>query len=185
VFLDAIHYNVRADGRVVTKAAYMVVGIDLAGYQDVLGMGIGAHESATCWLTVLSELTSRGVQDVLVVAGDHLTGFREAIATVFPRADIPKCLVHQIRHALQYAARKDYAALATARRPLYQAPTEAAGAAALEAFTATWGPKYPAVVRSWQAHWPELATFFRYPPALRRVIYTTTSLKASTGSCAR
>jgi len=185
VFLDAIHYKVREDGRVVTKAAYMGVGIDLAGYQDVLGMGIGAHESATGWLTVLSELTSRGVQDVLVVAGDHLTGFREAIATVFPRADIPKCLVHQIRHALQYAARKDYAALATALRPLYQAPTEAAGAAALEAFTATWGPKYPAVVRSWQAHWPELATFFRYPPALRRVIYTTTSLKASTGSCAR
>ncbi len=173
VFLDAIYYKVREDGRVVTKAAYMVVGIDLAGYKDVLGMWIGAHESAQCWLTVPSELKSRGVQDILVVAVDNLTGFSEAIATVFPRADIQQCIVHQIRNSLQYAARKNYAALAAALRPLDQAPTEAAGAAALDAFAATWGPKYPAVVRSWQAHWPELATFFRYPPALRRVIYTT------------
>jgi putative transposase len=117
VFRDAIHYKVREDGRVVTKAAYMVVGIDLAGYKDVLGMWIGARESATCWLTVLSELKSRGVQDILVVAVDNLTGFSEAIATVFPRADIQKCIVHQIRHALQYAARKDYAALAAAPLP--------------------------------------------------------------------
>ena len=101
VFLDAIPYKVREDGRVVNKAAYMVVGIDLEGDKDVLGMWIGAHESAQCWLTVLTELKSRGVQDVLVVAVDHLTGFSEPIATVFPQADVQKCVVHQIRNSLK------------------------------------------------------------------------------------
>ena len=173
VFLDAIHYKVREDGRVVNKAAYMVVGIALEGYKDVLGMWIGAHESAKFWLTVLSELKSRGVQDVLVVAVDHLTGFSEAIATVFPQADVQKCVVHQIRNSLKYAARKDYAALTAALRPIYQAPTEDAGAAALADFAADWGDRYPTVVRSWETHWHELATFYRYPEGLRRTIYTT------------
>jgi len=173
VFLDAIHYKVREEGRVVTKAAYMVVGIDLDGYKDVLGMWIGAHESAKFWLTVLTELKSRAVQDILVVAVDNLTGFSEAIATVFPRADVQKCIVHQIRNSLKYATRKDYAALTAALRPIYQAPTEAAGTAALADFADDWGGRYPTVVRSWQANWHELATFFRYPEGLRRTIYTT------------
>ena len=173
VFLDAIPYKVREDGRVVNKAAYLGVGIDLEGYKDVLGMWIGAHESAKFWLTVLTELKSRGVQDVLVVAVDNLTGFSEAIATVFPRADVQKCVVHQIRNSLKYAARKDYAALTAALRPIYQAPTEAAGAAALADFAADWGDRYPTVVRSWEANWHERATFYRYPEGLRRTIYTT------------
>ena len=104
---------------------------------------------------------------------DHLTGFSEAIATVFPRADVQKCVVHQIRNSLKYAARKDYAALTAALRPIYQAPTEDAGAAALAAFAADWGDRYPTVVRSWEANWHELATFYRYPEGLRRTIYTT------------
>ena len=173
VFLDAIHYKVREDGRVVTKAAYMVVGIDLEGSKDVLGMWIGAHESAKFWLTVLSELKSRGVQDVLVVAVDNLTGFSEAIATVFSKADVQKCIVHQIRNSLQYAARKDYAALTAALRPIYQAATEDVGAAALATFAAAWRDRYPTVVRSSETHWHELATLYRYPEGLRRTIYTT------------
>lgn len=173
VFLDAIHYKVRQDGRVVNKAAYMVVGIDLEGYKDVLGMWIGEHESAKFWLTVLTELQGRGLQDILVVAVDNLTGFSEAIATVFPQADIQKCVVHQVRNSLKYAAQKDYAALAAALKPIYQAATETAGAAALETLAAAWGRKYPTIVRSWRTNWPELATFFRYPVALRKVIYTT------------
>ncbi len=173
VFLDAIPYKVREDGRVVNKAAYMVVGIALEGYKDVLGMWIGAHESAKFWLTVLTELKNRGVQDVLVVAVDHLTGFSEAIATVFPRADVQKCVVHQIRNSLKYAARKDYAALTAALRPIYQAPTEAAGTAARADFAADWGDRYPTGVRSWEANGHELATFYRYPEGLRRTIYTT------------
>ena len=173
VFLDAIHFKVRQDGRVVTKAAYVVVGINLDGYKDVLGMWIGAHESAKFWLTVLTELKSRGVQDVLVVAVDNLAGFSEAIASVFPQSDIQKCIVHQIRNSLKYVARKDYAAVTTDLKPIYQADTEGAAAQALDAFAAKWEKKYPMVVRSWRENWTELVTFFQYPPALRKIMYTT------------
>ncbi len=138
-------------------------------------------ESAQCWLTVLTELKSRGVQDVLVVAVDHLTGFSEAMATVFPQADVQKCVVHQIRNSLKYAARKDYAALTAALRPIYQAPTEAAGTAALADFAADWGDRYPTVVRSWEANGHELATFYRYPEGLRRTIYITNPLNRIEG----
>ena len=173
VFLDAVHFKVRQEGRVVTKAAYVVVGITLEGYKDVLGLWIGEHESAKFWLTVLTELKSRGVQDILVVAVDNLTGFSEAIATVFPRTDIQKCIVHQIRNSLKYVARKDYQAITTDLKPIYRADTEAGAALALDAFEEAWGKKYPTVVRSWRQNWTELVTFFRYPPALRKIMYTT------------
>ena len=173
VFLDAIHFKVRQEGRVVTKAAYVVVGITLEGYKEVLGLWIGEHESAKFWLTVLTELKSRGVQDILVVAVDNLTGFSEAIATVFPRTDIQKCIVHQIRNSLKYVARKDYQAITTDLKPIYRADTEAGAALALDAFEEAWGKKYPTVVRSWRQNWTELVTFFRYPPALRKIMYTT------------
>jgi len=173
VFLDAIHFKVRQEGRVVTKAAYVVVGITLEGYKEVLGLWIGEHESAKFWLTVLTELKSRGVQDILVVAVDNLTGFSEAIATVFPRTDIQKCIVHQIRNSLKYVARKDYQAITTDLKPIYRAETEAGAALALDAFEEAWGKKYPTVVRSWRQNWTELVTFFRYPPALRKIMYTT------------
>ena len=173
VFLDAVHFKVRQDGRVVTKAAYMVVGINLEGYKEVLGMWIGEHESAKFWLSVLTELKSRGVQDILVVAVDNLTGFSEAIAAVFPRADVQKCLVHQIRNSLKYVARKDFAALTADLKPIYKADTEAGAKLAMETFEAAWGKKYPMVVRSWRDNWTELMTFFQYPPALRKILYTT------------
>ncbi len=112
---------------------------------------------------------------------DHLTGFSEAIATVFPRADVQKCVVHQTRTSLQYAARKDYAALTAALRPIYQAPTEDAGTAALADFAADWGDRYPTVVRSWETNWDELTTFYRYPEGLRRTIYTTNPLNRIEG----
>ena len=163
VFLDAVHCKVRQDGRVVNQDADMVVGIDGDGYKSVLGIGIGEHESSKCWLTVLIAVQARGVQDILVVAVDNLTGFSAAIARVFPQADIPKCVVHQIRNSLQYAA----------IRPIYTAPTEDAACAALDTFEHTWGTQYPMVIRAWRQHWDELAPFFRYPPLLRKVIDTT------------
>lgn len=173
VFLDAIHFKVRQEGRVITKAAYMVVGINLEGFKDVLGMWIGEHESAKFWLTVLTEVKARGVQDILVVAVDNLTGFTEAIASVFPYADVQKCIVHQIRNSLKYVARKDFAPITADLKPIYQAGTEGGAAQALDAFETTWGQKYPMVVRSWRANWTELVTFFRYPPALQKIMYTT------------
>ena len=143
VFLDTIHDKVRANARFIHKAAYMVVGIELDGYKEVLGMWIGAYESATSRLTVLSELRSRGVQDVRVVVVDRLTGSSEAIATVFPKADVQQCVVHQTRNLLQYAARKDHAALTAALRPIDQAPTDDAGAAVLATLAAAWRDRYP------------------------------------------
>ena len=173
VFLDAIHYKVRQDGHVENKAVYVVVGVDLSGQKDVLGMWIGEHESAKFWAGVLNELRNRGVQDILIAAVDNLRGFNEAIGAAFPRTEIQKCIVHQVRNSLSYVTYKDYKPIASALRPIYQAPSEEAGLAALDHFEEVWGKKYPLVVRSWRQNWPELATFFKFPPEVRRLIYTT------------
>lgn len=173
VFLDAIHYKVRQDGHVVTKAAYMVVGIDLDGQKDVLGMWIGEHESAKFWLGVLTELKARGVQDVLVFSTDNLRGFSEAIAACFPQSDVQKCIVHQIRNSLKYVSYKDFKAVTASLKPIYQAPTEEAALLELDRFEQEWGGKYALCVRTWRDNWTELATFFRYPVEMRRIMYTT------------
>ena len=173
VFLDAIHYKVRQEGHVVTKAAYMVVGIDLDGQKDVLGMWIGENESAKFWLGVLTELKARGVQDVLVFSTDNLRGFSEAIAACFPQSDVQKCIVHQIRNSLKYVSYKDFKAVTASLKPIYQAPTEEAALLELDRFEQEWGGKYPLCVRTWRDNWTELATFFRYPVEMRRIMYTT------------
>lgn len=173
VFLDAIHYKVRQDGHVQSKAAYMVVGVDLNGQKDVLGMWIGENESAKFWLSVLTELKARGVQDVLVFSTDNLRGFSEAIAASFPKSDIQKCIVHQIRNTLKFVSYKDYKAVTASLKPVYQAPTEEAALQELERFEQEWGDKYPLSVRTWRDNWTELATFFRYPVEMRRIMYTT------------
>ena len=173
VFLDAIHYKVRQDGHVQNKAAYMVVGIDLNGQKDVLGMWIGEHESAKFWLSVLTDLKARGVQDVLVFSTDNLRGFSEAIAASFPKADVQKCIVHQIRNTLKFVSYKDYKAMTASLKPVYQSPTEEAALQELERFEQEWCGKYPLSVRTWRENWTELATFFRYPVEMRRIMYTT------------
>jgi putative transposase len=173
VFLDAIHYKVKQDGQVVNKAAYMVVGIDLEGCKDVLGIWIGENESSKFWLTVLNELKSRGVEDILITCVDNLKGFSEAISACYPKTDIQKCIVHQIRNSLKYVSYKDYKAVAAGLKPIYKASTEEAAKAELDRFEQTWGAKYPIVIRSWRNNWDELATFFRYPSEMRRLIYTT------------
>ena len=173
IFLDAIHYKVRQDGHVQSKAAYMVVGVDLNGQKDVLGMWIGENESAKFWLSVLTELKARGIQDVLVFSTDNLRGFSEAIAASFPKSDIQKCIVHQIRNTLKFVSYKDYKAVTASLKPVYQAPTEEAALQELERFEQEWGGKYPLSVRTWRDNWTELATFWRYPVEMRRIMYTT------------
>jgi putative transposase len=173
VFMDAIHYKVRQDNAIVNKAAYLVIGIDLDGHKDVLGMWIGEHESAKFWLGVLNDLKSRGVQDILINCVDHLTGFSEALAAVYPQTDVQKCIVHQIRNSLKHVNYKDMKAVAAALKPIYQAVNEQAAAAALEEFEQQWGKLYPHIVRSWRANWTELTAFFQYPIELRKIIYTT------------
>lgn len=158
VFLDAVHFKVRQEGRVVTKAAYMVVGINLEGYKDVLGMWIREHESAKFWLTVLTKLKGRGVRDILVVAVDNLTGFSEATASVFPKADIQKCIVHPIRNSLKYVARKDYAEAHLSGGYRRRAKTgDGRICADLGGRNTPW----------WcggREHWTEWMTFFQYLP---------------------
>lgn len=178
VFLDAIHYKVKQDGQVVSKAAYMVVGIDLEGRKDVLGIWVGENESAKFWLTVLNELKSRGVEDILITCVDNLKGFSEAISACYPKSDIQKCVVHQIRNSLKYVSYKDYKAVTAALKPIYKASTEEAALTELDKFEETWGDKYPLVIRSWRSNWEELATFFRYPPEMRRLIYTTNLIES-------
>ncbi|MDP9729613.1 transposase-like protein [Alicyclobacillus tengchongensis] len=172
VFLDAIHYKVKQESQEINKAAYMVVGIDLEGQKDVLGIWIGENESAKFWLNVLNELKIRG-EDILITCVDNLTGFSEAIAACYPKSDIQKCVVHQIRNSLKYVSYKDYKPVTAALKPIYKASTEDAALAELDKFEEIWGSQYPLLVRSWRSNWDELATFFRYPPEMRRLIYTT------------
>lgn len=178
VFLDAIHYKVKQEGHIVNKAVYMVIGVDLDGCKDVLGMYIGEHETSKFWLTVLNELKNRGVEDILICCVDNLTGFSEAILACFPQTEIQKCIVHQIRNSIRYVSYKDTKKLLAGLKPIYTAPSEEAALAMLEDFDAAWGQRYPLVVQSWQRNWAELATFFKYPPEIRKLIYTTNMIES-------
>ncbi|WP_421616751.1 IS256 family transposase [Brevibacillus sp. TJ4] len=173
VFLDAIHFKVKQDGAIVNKAAYMVIGIDLDGHKDVLGIWIGENESAKFWLHVLNELKNRGVQDILITSVDNLRGFTEAITACYPKTEIQKCVIHQIRNSIKYVSYKDLKKITSELKPIYKAPTEQAALEELDQFEQTWGSKYPLMVRSWRNNWDEIATFFKYPPEIRKLIYTT------------
>lgn len=178
VFLDAIHYKVRQEGAIVNKAAYMVIGIDLDGRKDVLGMWIGEHETSKFWLVVLNELRNRGVQDILICCVDNLKGFSEAIAACFPEAEIQKCVVHQIRNLVRYVSYKDVKKVLADLKPVYTAASEPLALGALDTFESCWGGKYPLIVTSWRNNWAELSTFFKYPPEIRKIIYTTNMIES-------
>ncbi len=178
VFMDAIHFKVKQEGHIVNKAAYMVIGVDLDGCKDVLGMWIGEHETSKFWLTVLNELRNRGVEDILICSVDNLTGFSEAITACYPETEIQKCIVHQIRNSIRYVSYKDTKKLLAELKPVYTAVSEQAGIDALDEFERIWGTRYPLVVQSWRKNWPELSTFFKYPPEVRKIIYTTNMIES-------
>lgn len=178
VFMDAIHFKVKQDGQIINKAAYMSIGIDLDGQKDVLGIWIGENESAKFWLSVLNELRNRGAQDILIICVDNLTGFSEAISACYPEAEIQKCIVHQIRNSIRYVSYKDVKKITAALKPIYTAPSEAGAQEELVQFEAAWGEKYPLIVRSWRQNWPEISTFFKYPPEIRKIIYTTNIIES-------
>lgn len=177
VLLDAIHYKVREEGVVVKKAVYIAIGTDLEGKKDVLGLWVGATESSKYWLGLLNGLKNRGVQDILIISVDGLTGFSEAIAVAYPQTEVQRCIIHQIRSSTRYVSYKDVKAFTAALKPIYKAPTEESALEALGELERIWGTKYPAAIRSWREHWDELSTMFKYPEQIRRIIYTTNAIE--------
>ena len=170
--MDAIHYKVKENHQYVTKVAYVVLGITLEGSKDILGIWIGEHESSKFWLNVLTELKSRGVQDVYLFCVDGLKGFQEAIAAVYPKAGIQRCIIHQIRYSTRFVGYKDIKALMADLKSVYTAVTEDEAATNLQKFKERWEKKYPSCVKTWEDNWDILSTFFAYPAEIRKIIYT-------------
>jgi transposase-like protein len=178
VYFDAIHYKVREEGKVVTKAAYTALGIDLEGERDLLGLWIGEAEGAHFWLGVLSELKQRGVKDILIACVDGLKGFPDAIASTFPKTEIQLCIIHQIRNTLRYISWKDSREILKDLKTIYEAVSEDSALIALEQFENKWSGKYAVAVRSWRNNWGNLSTYFRFPIEIRKMIYTTNAVEA-------
>ncbi len=177
VFMDAVHFHVREDNRTVKKAVYVAIGTRLSGQREVLGMWIGGNESAKYWLGVLNEIKNRGVEDIMIVSVDGLTGFGDAINAVFPQAEIQRCIVHQIRYTTKFVSYKDIKAFMKDLKLVYKADTEELALEALDDLDEKWGKKYPSSISSWRNNWPQLSTYFKYPSEIRKLIYTTNSIE--------
>lgn len=177
VYLDAIHFHVRSDGRIVKKAVYIALGIDMDGRRDVLGMYVGENESAKFWLSILNGLKNRGVRDILIACIDGLTGFPQAISAVFPETEIQHCIIHQIRNSTRFVSYKDLKALMADLKRVYTASTEEIALLELEAFAEKWDSKYPTISKSWNENWATLSTYFKYPTEVRKIIYTTNTVE--------
>ncbi|MGX8835185.1 IS256 family transposase [Amedibacillus sp. YH-ame6] len=177
IFMDAIHYKVRENHQVITKAAYVVLGINDDGCKDVLGLWVGASESAKYWMGVLNELKSRGIKDVSLFCVDGLTGFREAIGAVYPEARIQRCIIHQIRNSTKFVSYKHLKEFMKDLKTVYQATTEEQALNQLSIFKDNWGKLYPTAIRSWEENWDILSTYFDYPVEIRKVIYTTNAIE--------
>lgn len=178
IYLDAIHYKVREDRKVQTKAVYSVLGVDLEGNRDVLCIDIGASEGARHWARVLERLRDRGVEDVLFFSIDGLTGFSKAIEEVFPRSIVQRCIVHMVRTSLKFVNWKDYKKVCQGLRQVYTQGTAEDGLEQLERFDRAWGKKYPSIKKKWDKSWSELSPFFDYTEPVRRMIYTTNAVEA-------
>jgi len=178
VYMDAIHYKIRNDGKIANKAAYTCLGIALSGKVDVLGIWVSESEGAHFWLNVLTELKARGVQDILIACVDGLKGFPDAIGTVFPLAQVQLCVVHQIRGSLRYVAYKYRREFIADLKTVYCAPGTETAEQMLTRFEEKWGHRYPAAVTSWRTNWANLSTYFSFPQEIRRMIYTTNAVEA-------
>ncbi|HHD78364.1 MAG TPA: IS256 family transposase [Epsilonproteobacteria bacterium] len=178
IFMDATVLKIRVDRVVKNIAAYIMLGITLEGKKEIIGIWIGENETSKYWLTVLNDIQKRGIQDVLIFAIDGLNGFNEAIQAVYPKAEIQRCIVHQIRSSLRFVSWKDRKAVAKDLKSVYAAHNEEDAQLALTEFNDIWGKKYPNITTSWTTHWNELATFFKYPDSVRKLIYTTNPIES-------
>lgn len=178
VFLDCVVLKIRQDGRIVKKSLYLALGINAAGEKELLGLWLSQTEGAAFWLSVLTELQNRGVEEIFIACVDGLTGFPAAIETAFPHARVQLCLVHMVRHSVKYVSWKDRKAVCRGLKQIYDSPTVAEAESRLTAFEHAWDAQYPAIGQSWRRHWPHLITLFDYPPEIRRVTYTTNAIES-------
>ncbi|AUX71439.1 IS256 family transposase [Erwinia pyrifoliae] len=178
VYLDCIVVKVRHGGSVINKAVFLALGINTEGQKELLGMWLAENEGAKFWLSVLTELKNRGLQDILIACVDGLKGFPDAINSVYPQTNIQLCIIHMVRNSLKYVSWKDYKAVTGGLKTVYQAPTEEAALMALDKFAGIWDEKYPQISKSWRTHWENLNTFFGYPADIRKAIYTTNAIES-------
>jgi putative transposase len=178
IFFDAIHYKVREDGVVKTKACYTVLGITTSGMKQILGIWVGEAEGAKYWLGVITELQNRGVKDILIACMDGLKGLPEAILSVFPKTDIQLCVIHMIRNSVKYIPHHSYKPFLEELKTVYRALTEDQARENLAKLEASWGKKYPLAIKPWLSNWDNVKTFFRFPAPIRQLIYTTNAVEA-------
>jgi len=177
VWLDAMFYKVKEDGRVVTRCLYNILGVNIEGKKEILGMYVSQSEGANFWLSVLTDLKQRGVEDILICSIDGLKGFPEAILTVYPATEIQSCIVHQIRNSLKYISYKEQKAFMADLKLVYQASNKDIAESELDALEEKRGAKYPLVLKSWRTNWANLSTYFKYPEQIRKLIYTTNAIE--------
>lgn len=178
VWLDAIHYKVKAEGAIKTKAVYCLLGVDREGMKDLLGLYISENEGARFWLNVLADIQNRGVKDILIACIDNLKGFAEAIETIFPKTEVQLCIVHQIRNSTRFVPYKDIRSVIKTLKEVYEASSKDQAEKGLALLEEQWGTKYPALVKSWFNNWERLSNYFKYPKEIRRIIYTTNIIES-------
>ncbi len=178
VYLDCIVLKVRHNQQVINQSMYLALGVNLDGHKELLGLWLAQTEGAKFWLTIMTELKTRGVKDILIACVDGLKGFPEAIAAEYPDTKIQLCIVHMIRNSLRFVPWKDYKFITRDLKTVYQAATEAEALVALDAFAETWNDKYPQIANSWRDNWPNLVAIYDYPPAIRKAIYTTNAIES-------
>jgi len=178
VYLDCIHVKVQQDKRVINKAVYVALGVNMDGKKELLGLWMSDNEGSKFWLSVLTELQNRGLQDIFIACVDGLTGFPDAIGVAYPQTKVQLCIVHMVRNSLRYVADKDMKSVATDLKTIYHAPSADAALIALDAFAAKWDDKYSRIAQSWRNHWANLCTFFDYPDEIRKAIYTTNAIES-------
>ena len=178
VWLDAIHYKVKENGRYISKAVYTLLGLTIQGKKEILGLHLSENEGANYWLSVLTDLNNRGVKDICIACIDGLTGFPDAIKAIFPETEIQLCIVHQIRNSIKYVASKNQKAFMADLKLVYRAATKEGAELALDELDAKWGDAYPLVINSWRNKWHNLSAYFKYPEHIRKVIYTTNAVEA-------
>lgn len=178
VFMDCIHYKVREDGRILSRAAYIVLGVTLDGRKDILSITVGANETSKFWLGMLNDLKNRGVKDVLFFCVDGLQGFKEAIQAVFPQAAIQRCVIHMLRNSFKYINYSDLKKFASDFKKVYNAPSESAALNELDGVREKWGKKYPYAISNWENNWDDVSSFFQFSEEIRRIMYTTNIIEA-------